>query len=275
MTSIRDTSDRLSAASAAAARRVSALINPVAGDDDGITASEVLAIFPKVMEALRALPEAPATRRTIEGIQSAISSERLRETVNTFAPRLPVRDRATLEKHLDLRDRDRLTEALIRNAANATAVAGSVGGFFVLTGRRTPAGFMVAIPLRVATETLVVAAIEVKLIAELHEVHEQSLGTTPTAAATAALKLWSSYRGLEIGDTVGLVATVAEIARRPMARRATVAVTGRALGRRGMRLGAGVLGAVENRRATMALGEEVCSTLNRKPVLRVLPDTAG
>ena len=275
MTDIRRSSERLTSAGAAAARRVSALINPVADDQDGITASEVLAVFPKVMDALRALSETPTARRTVEGVQAAISWERLRETVSTLAPRLPVRDRATLERHLDLRDRDRLTEALVRNAANATAVAGSVGGFFVLTGRRTPAGLMLAIPLRVAAETLVVAAIEVKLIAELHEVHGQSLGDTPTAAATAALKLWSSYRGLEIGDTAGLVATIAEIARRPMARRATVAVTGRALGRRGMRLGAGVLGAVENRRATLALGVEVCAALNHTPILRVLPDTAG
>jgi uncharacterized protein (DUF697 family) len=168
-----------------------------------------------------------------------------------------------LERHLEQHDPERLADVLVRNAANATAAAGTVGGFFVLPTKVSPATMLAAIPVRVAAEAIVVAAIEAKLIGELHEAYGRPLDGTPGQRGTSSLRLWASYRGIEGADAGGVVDLVSQFARKPASRRAAAAVTGKALGRRGLRVGAGVAGALENRRSTLQLGEQVRSELRR------------
>ncbi len=260
-----------SAAVNAAVDRLSALFESVGGDRNAFTPGEVIAMWPKVLDQLKTLIETPAADAIIRDPDgqvrspresAIIAANRLREVATGIAPRLPIRDRATLEQHLKMRDPERLANAVTKNAANATAVAGSVGGFFFLAPRTGP-GLLLSIPLRVAAETLVVAVIELKMIAELYEIYDQPLEGNSTQKGTTALKLWASFRGLDISDTGGIVQTVAEIARRPTTRRAAASVTGKALGGRGLRLGAGVLGAVENRKSSFQLAEQVRTELRR------------
>ena len=257
-----------SAAVNAVTDRLASLFEAVGGDRNAFTPAEVMAMWPKVVASLRTLVDIPASEAVIKDgatsrkDQAIIAATRLRDVATGIAPRLPIRDRSTLEDHLKLRDPERMAHAIVKNAANATAVAGSIGGFLVITSRTGP-GLILSIPLRVATETLVVAAIELKMIGELHEIYDQPLEGSATQRGTTALKLWASYRGLDVTDTGGIFQTVTEIARRPTTRRAAASVTGKALGGRGLRLGAGVVGAIENHKSSMSLGDQVRAELRR------------
>jgi len=257
-----------SAAVNAVTDRLASLFEAVGGDRNAFTPAEVMAMWPKVVASLRTLVDIPASEAVIKDgatsrkDQALVAATRLRDVATGIAPRLPIRDRSTLEDHLKLRDPELMAHAIVKNAANATAVAGSIGGFLVITSRTGP-GLILSIPLRVATETLVVAAIELKMIGELHEIYDQPLEGSATQRGTTALKLWASYRGLDVTDTGGIFQTVTEIARRPTTRRAAASVTGKALGGRGLRLGAGVVGAIENHKSSMSLGDQVRAELRR------------
>jgi hypothetical protein len=262
--------------------RLAGMFAKVGGDRDAFTAREVLAMWPKVMTSLRSIREPDASARAGESFdqtapssstargpsrtdRAMVSAARLRAVARDIAPRLPIRDRPTLERHLKTHDPELIADLLTRNASGATAVAGSVGGFLVLPSTTGPA-LLAAIPLRVAAETLVVGMIELKLIGELHEAYGQPLAGSATHRGTTALRLWASYRGFDLGDSGGLVGTVSQLARRPTTRRAAATMTGKALGRKGIRLGAGVAGAVENRRATVLLADQVRAELRRHQI---------
>lgn len=270
----------------AASDRLAGLFARVGGDRDAFTADEVRALWPKVMASLRAVREpglgndewdatqgvpsdagaaAPTGHRASRWAPQMVSVARMRDIARSIAPRLPIRDRPTLVRHLRTDDSERMADVLVRNASSATAVAGTVGGVFVLPARSGPA-LIAAIPIRVAAETLVVAMIELKLIGELHEVYGLPLAGTSSQRGTTALKLWASHRGIHISDAGGLVATLSQMARTPTTRRAAAAMSGKAMGRKGLRLGAGVAGAVDNRRSTVMLGDRVRAELRRHQI---------
>jgi hypothetical protein len=265
---------------AAASDRLAGMFARVGGDRDAFTGQEVRAMWPKVMASLRSVREpgvgsgdadeaagtaGEAGERTSRWAPQMVSVARMRDIARSIAPRLPIRDRPTLARHLHTDDSERMADLLVRNASGATAVAGTVGGVFVLPARSGPA-LIAAIPIRVAAETLVVAMIELKLIGELHEVYGLPLAGTPAQRGTTALKLWASHRGLHITDAGGLVATLSQMARTPTTRRAAAAMSGKAMGRKGLRLGAGVAGAVDNRRSTVMLGDRVRAELRRHQI---------
>ena len=68
---------------------------------------------------------------------------------------------------------DDLAQALISGAAKATGAVGAAGGALAAVEFAAPPTLLTA-PVQLAAETLLVAAIEVKLLAELHEVYEVS-----------------------------------------------------------------------------------------------------
>ncbi|SCE53029.1 hypothetical protein GA0115240_176119 [Streptomyces sp. DvalAA-14] len=115
-------------------------------------------------------------------------AERLLDT----APRIPVRDLATLRKQfpgLGPEDiADRLTAAAVRGTMT---VGAGVGAAAMLPAPP-------AIPAELATETLGVAAVEFKLIAELHEVYGLRVPGTVRERATAYLWSWTEQRGIDV-----------------------------------------------------------------------------
>ena len=126
----------------------------------------------------------------------------------------------------------------------------------------------VAIPLELVVETLVIAAIEIKLIAELHEIHGKPVGGTAGERSVALARAWADRRGVTtaalgggLGEVVGR-STRREVARllqrRLMLRTARNTVTLAPF------LAGAVAGAEVNRRATRALGEAVVRDLARR-----------
>lgn len=129
-------------------------------------------------------------RKGGESAKAAIGH--IADLIIDIAPRVPVRDLATLRKQFPGLGPEELADRLIVGASRATATVGAGIG----------AAAMMPVPpamlAELAAEISGVAAIEIKLVAELHEVY----GLRPPGGigrrSTAYLTSWTEERGIEV-----------------------------------------------------------------------------
>ncbi|WP_460070363.1 hypothetical protein [Streptomyces sp. YKOK-I1] len=115
----------------------------------------------------------------------------LADRIIEIAPRIPVRDLRTLRRQFPGLGPEQLADKLVAGAANATSTVGAgVGAAAMLP---VPP----AMPTELAAEITGVAAIELKLIAELHEVYGLRPPGTLKDRSTAYLRAWSGERGID------------------------------------------------------------------------------
>ncbi|MFJ4918359.1 hypothetical protein [Streptomyces sp. NPDC088725] len=108
------------------------------------------------------------------------------------APRIPVRDLATLRTQFPLLGPEELADKLVAGAANSSSTVGAgIGAAAMLP---VPP----AMPAELAAEITAVAAIELKLIAELHEVYGLRAPGTLRERSVAYLVSWTEERGVDI-----------------------------------------------------------------------------
>src|SRR5258706_645626 len=121
--------------------------------------------------------------------------------VLAMAPRLPVRDRATLRAQFPGLSPDELASALINGASRASGAVGmAVGAWAVLP-------FIPAAGVEITAETLAVVGIEIKLVAELHEGYGQALPRGRVDPMTAYVGAWAPRPGVALAPRgVGLAA---------------------------------------------------------------------
>jgi hypothetical protein len=175
--------------------------------------------------------------------------------VLAMAPRLPVRDRETLRAQFPSLPPEELADALIHGAArSATAVGAAAGMAMVLP--------LPAAPVEVAIETLALVGIEIKLVAELHEVYGMRPPGTPTERMLAYVAAWAHRRGVAVAPA-GLVIAVGSPLRRRLQRRLIVRA-GRSATSLGPLLTGAAAGAALNRRETRRLGNDVRDDLRRR-----------
>ncbi|WP_406441453.1 hypothetical protein OHB00_37110 [Streptomyces sp. NBC_00631] len=116
----------------------------------------------------------------------------LADRIIEIAPRVPVRDLATLRLQFPGLGPEQLADKLVAGAAGATSAVGAgVGAAAMLP---VPP----AMPTELAAEITGVAAIELKLIAELHEVYGVRPPGNLKARSTAYLSSWSGERGIDV-----------------------------------------------------------------------------
>lgn len=190
----------------------------------------------------------------------------LAETAVDMIPHIPVRDLETLREHHAGLGGAELAGELIRNAALATAAVGATTGAIAAAEDLAPPAWVV-LPLELILETLAVAAIEMKLVAELQEVYGRPVpGHGPDKALMLA-RAWGERRGVTpqalvtgggLGDIVGRGTRneVIRLVRRRMLRRTLRNTTSLVP----FLIGA-VAGAEVNRRATASLGDSVVRDL--------------
>ena len=176
--------------------------------------------------------------------------------VVAMGPRLRFRDQATLRAQFPGQSDDEIAQRLIDRAARAaTAVGGTTGAWAALP-------VLPAFPAEVAAETLAVVGIEVKLVAELHEIYGMGAVGSGTERARAYIGSWASRRGIYQVDG-GLLL----IAGSPLARQLTRRLAGRVrrstLALAPLFTGA-LAGAVLNRRETRRLGLEIRDDLRQR-----------
>lgn len=250
------------------------------GDGTGGTAAEELAALAGEMEGSEAARKRGARRAAAlvasvgrvlgrSGLATArglgIGGKALTDRLLQTAPRIPVRDLATLRaQHPGAKDPEALADLLVTGATRASAAVGAgVGGVAMLP---VPPAMLVEL----ASETLVVASLEVKLIAELHQVYGLPAAGTVTQRAAAYVGAWANSRGIDrkaLANPSG-VAAVAGLAvgaevRQKVRRRLTRSTLRKLPSLTPMLVGAGI-GAMLNRQDTARLAKRVRSDLRAR-----------
>jgi hypothetical protein len=183
------------------------------------------------------------------------STGRLSAQVVAMAQRLRVRDQVALRAQFPGRSAEDIADALIESAARASAaVGGAVGAWAALP-------VLPAYPVEVATETLALIGIEVKLVAELHEAYGRPATGNAMDRTTSYVAAWAHRRGVSMIPGGLVLAAGSPLARRLRWRLATR--MGRSAFSLGPLLTGAVAGAMLNRQETRRLGHSVRTDLRR------------
>jgi hypothetical protein len=178
------------------------------------------------------------------------------------APHIPVRDLATLREHHGGLTGEELAEAMVRQAMLATSGVGLAGGAVTAVQWTVPVT-MVAIPFQLVVEAAAVAAIEIKLVAELHEVYGVPVAGTPSQRGAAYAMSWAGRRGINPLDPASLSTALGVVARSRVQRRLVIRA-GRGIGTMAPLMAGAAYGAVTNRRTTRSLSDALRADLRRR-----------
>ncbi|UZJ29207.1 hypothetical protein [Streptomyces endophytica] len=142
-------------------------------------------------------PTAPVWRGRARATIAAIA-----DRIIELAPRIQVRDLATLRAQFPGLTPEELADKLVAGACAGTATVGAgVGAAAMLP---VPP----AMPAELATEITGVAVIELKLIAELHEVYGLRPAGNLRQRGMACLTSWTEERGIDIARPASLNAAL-------------------------------------------------------------------
>ena len=200
------------------------------------------------------------------GGRAVVGGRWLAEAFIELAPRIKVRDLRTLEEHHDGKTGADLAAELVRNAARASAAVGAVSGAVISAEQLAPPTWIV-VPIELVAETLAIAAIELKLLAELHEVYGRPVRGTAGERTVALVTAWADRRGVSpatlarrggLGEVLGR-GTRNELVRQ--VRKRLLGRLGRNLSTLAPLLAGAALSAELNRRATRGLGEAIARDL--------------
>ncbi|MEV6748166.1 hypothetical protein ACFVZJ_31260 [Streptomyces sp. NPDC058322] len=175
------------------------------------------------------------------------------------APRVPVRDLATLRKQFPGLGPEELADKLIAGASKGTATVGAGIG----------AAAMLPVPpamlAELAAEITGVAAIEMKLVAELHEVY----GLRPPGGlgqrSTAYLTSWTEERGIDVAHPTTLNAALGGQMKRELRQQIMKRMVRDVPNLIPFMIGAAV-GAMMNRRDTRKVAERVRKDLRKRQI---------
>ena len=170
-----------------------------------------------------------------------------------MGPRLRIRDQSTLRTQFPGLTDDAIAERLIDRAARAAAAVGGTTGVWAALP------VLPAFPVEIAAETLAIVGIEVKLVAELHEIYGMAATGSAAEKSRAYLGSWAARRGVYRVEG-GLLL----VAGSPLARQLTRRLAGR-VRRSVFSLGPLFTGAMAgmliNRRETRKLGNLIRNEL--------------
>ncbi|TJZ49699.1 hypothetical protein FCH28_25880 [Streptomyces piniterrae] len=185
----------------------------------------------------------------------AVIADRIIET----APRIPVRDLATLRAQFPGLTPEELADKLVAGACRGTATVGAgVGAAAMLP---VPP----AMPAELAAEVAGVASVEIKLIAELHEVYGLRPPGSLTQRAMVYLTAWTEERGIEVTAPASLDAALGGQMRRRLRQR-IMRRTLRNLPNLVPFLIGATVGALMNRRDTRKVAEKIRRDLRDRQV---------
>ncbi|GGK88869.1 hypothetical protein GCM10010094_57490 [Streptomyces flaveus] len=183
----------------------------------------------------------------------------LTERIIENAPRIPVRDLATLQRQFPGLGPEQLADKLVAGACKATATVGAGVGAAAMMP--VPP----AMPTELAAEITGVATIELKLIAELYEVYGQRPPGNLKERTTTYLNSWSEERGIDVTKPSTVNAALGGRMRRELRQRIMKRTIRNLPNLMPFLVGAAV-GAVMNRRETRRLADRVRTDLRKTQV---------
>jgi hypothetical protein len=208
-----------------------------------------------VPEAVAPLdPDVPDDRSPRGRVRAflGVVAERIVQT----APRIPVRDQETLRRQFPGLGPEEIADKLVAGALRSSATVGAGVGAAAMMP--VPP----AMPYELATEIVGVASIELKLIAELHEVYGRRAPGGLQQRTAAYLQAWTSERRIDVTKPASLNAALGVQMRREL-RQQLLKRTLRNLPSLTPFLVGAAVGAVMNRRDTAKLAERVRTDLRR------------
>jgi hypothetical protein len=214
--------------------------------------------------ARRARPAGAVAQRSAQASGSAAwrglraSGQWLAAQVLEMAPKVPIRSLATLQVQHPGLDTEQLADALIAGAARASAGVGAA------VGVAAAVPFIPTIPVELGVETLALVAIELKLIAELHEVYGMPAPGSAPQRMIAYVGSWADRRGVRI-TTSGLALAVGTPLRRRLERRLLAKASQSALALAPLLTGAAA-GALLDHHETRRLGHLVRDDLRKRAI---------
>ncbi len=196
-------------------------------------------------------------RKGGESARAAIGH--IADLIIDIAPRVPVRDLATLRKQFPDLGPEELADRLVAGASRATATVGAGIG----------AAAMMPVPpamlAELATEITGVAAIEMKLVAELHEVYGLRPPGGIVQRSTAYLTSWTEERGIDVTRPVTVNAALGGQMKREL-RQQIMKRTVRDLPNLIPFMVGAAVGAMMNRRDTRRLAERIRKDLRKQQI---------
>jgi len=191
---------------------------------------------------------------TVRGLRS--SGQWLTGQVLEMAPKVPIRSSGRLRQQYPGLQTEQLADRLIAGAARASACVGAT------VGAVAAVPFVTTAPLELGVETLALVAIELKLIAELHEVYEMPAPGSAAQRMVAYTGAWAERRGVRVTSS-GLALAVGSPLRRKLERRLLAKAGKSALALTPLLAGA-VAGALIDHHETRKLGTLVRDDLRSR-----------
>ncbi|MER0428612.1 MULTISPECIES: hypothetical protein [Streptomyces] len=183
----------------------------------------------------------------------------LADRIIETAPRVPVRDLATLRKHFPGLGPEELADKLVAGASRASATVGAGIG----------AAAMLPVPpamlAELAAEVTGVAAIEMKLVAELHEVYGRRPPGNLGQRSTAYLTSWTEERGIDVTRPTTLNAALGGQMKRELRQQIMKRMARNLPNLIPFMIGAAV-GATMNRRDTRKLADRIRNDLRKQQI---------
>ncbi|MGO8959880.1 MAG: hypothetical protein ACLQFR_21295 [Streptosporangiaceae bacterium] len=196
----------------------------------------------------------PAREAATRGVRA--TGEWLAGQVLEMAPKVPIRSLPTLQAQYPGRDTEELARQLISGAARASAGIGAA------VGVAAAVPFLPTAPVELTVETLALVAIELKLIAELHEVYGMPVPGSAPQRMMAYVGAWANRRGVRI-TSGGLALVMGSQLRRKLERR-LIATAGKSTLSLAPLLTGSVAGAMIDHRETRRLGTLVRDDLRKR-----------
>jgi hypothetical protein len=183
----------------------------------------------------------------------------LGDLLDAAAPALPIRDRARLQAAYPGATEQEIADALVARAARLSAGVGAATGGLAAAQWFAPPSLL-AMPLEVGAQTVLIAAVEVVLIGELHELHRRPAPGDARDRALAYLTSWSTQRAVGTAGSGGLFSRLSSAGTQALRRRVTRRLARSTTSFAPLLLGA-TLSARSNSRATVELADRVLGDL--------------
>lgn len=204
-------------------------------------------------------PKTGILQRTRPDRRVRAALERVADAIVHTAPRVPVRDLATLRRQFPGLGPEEIADRLIAGAVKGSATVGA--GIGAAAMMPAPP----AMPAELAAEIVGVASIELKLIAELHEVYGVRAAGPARQRAMAYLGAWTDERGIDTAKLVSFDAVLGGPMRRRL-RQQVLKRTVRNLPTLAPFLMGAAAGALMNHRDTRKLAERIRDDLRARQV---------
>lgn len=194
----------------------------------------------------------------------AASAERtpgalLGDLLSATVPRLPIRDGDRLRQAYPGATEDDIAEALVARSARLTSgIGAAVGGLSAAQWFAPPS--LLALPLELGAETVLIAGVEVVLLGELHELYGRPAPGEPRARAAAYLASWTAQTSVQGLGGTGIASLLGSAGVRALRRRVTRKLAVGIPSAAPFLIGAAIAGR-SNRRATESLARRVLEEL--------------